>query len=279
VRLGVHVSIEGGLCRALERAKGLGCQAMQIFSRSPRNWKGLRLDTADIEKFKRERARLKIFPLIVHIPYLINLSSPEEGLYKKSIKNFIDDVTTADRIGAEYFVTHLGSHKGKGEAFGIKRFSTALNIILKKINLRLMILLETTAGSGDWLGYKFEHIRDIVKGIKKKENIGICLDTAHVYAAGYDMATERGLSQTLRDFDRLIGLGRLKVVHLNDSKGRFGSRVDRHEHIGKGCIGKTGMRLILTHPALKRLTFILETPKETIYSDRKNLALARRLAG
>lgn len=275
----MHVSIEGGLCEALKRAKGLKCTAMQIFSRSPRNWKGLALKAQDIQEFKRERERLNIFPLVVHAPYLINLSSPDEGLYKKSIQSFVEDVETAGRIGAEYFVTHLGSHRGKGEAFGIKRFIAALNKIFEKISPSPMVLLETTAGSGDWLGYKFEHIRGILNGIKKKDHVGICFDTAHVYASGYDIKTKKGLNSTLKDFDKLVGLDKLKVVHLNDSKGPFGSKVDRHENIGKGYIGKPGIRLILTHPDLKELTFILETPKETPDADKKNLALVRKLAG
>lgn len=277
MRLGVHVSIEGGLCEALKRAKALRCTTMQIFSRSPRNWRGLSFSSSDIREFKAKRACLKISPLIVHIPYLVNLSSPEERIYKMSIAAFIQDIKTADQIGADYFVTHLGSHKGRGEAYGIKRFSEGLNKVLEKTRPKLIVLLEATAGSGDGLGYKFEHLRDIIKGIRMKNKVGVCLDTAHIFAAGYDISTKDGLNTTLQKFDEIVGLNRLKLIHLNDSKASLGLRVDRHDHIGKGKIGLAGIRRILRHPKLKDMTYILETPKDSMSADKKNLAIVRKL--
>lgn len=262
---------------ALERARELGCAAMQIFSRSPRNWKPLTFDKRDIAEFKKRRKELKIFPLIVHIPYLINLASPDERLYRISIKSFINDIKMSAQIGAEYFVTHLGSHKGRGEAFGLKRFCKALNHIVQKTRPRLRILLETTAGSGNWLGYKFEHIRYMLDHIKEKDKVGVCLDTAHIHAAGYDITTKKGFDKAFAEFDRLIGFNKLYVIHLNDSKVRQGSGVDRHEHIGKGYIGKAGMRLIVNHPKLKDSVFILETPKPDPESDSINMKVVKGL--
>lgn len=278
MRLGVHVSIQGGFCEALKAARKLGCEAMQVFISSPRNWAASSPGICESGAFRQKRAEENISPLVVHVSYLINLSSPEDALYKKSIESFINEIKSADEIGADYFVTHLGSHRGKGDRFGINRFAKALNTALAKVKPELMILLEATAGSGDSLGYRFEHLRDIIKRITKKEKVGICLDTAHVYAAGYDIATRQGLAQTLKSFDRLIGIKRLKVVHLNDSKGILGSRIDRHDHIGKGKIGKEGMKRLLNNPLLRGLTFILETPKDSRDADKRNLALVRKLA-
>lgn len=278
MRLGVHVSIDGGFCEALRRAKALRCDAMQVFSSSPQNWQRIEPDAEDAGEFKRQREKSGVYPLAVHVPYLINLSSPDDGLYKKSIESFIREIGAAEAIGADYLVTHLGSHKGRGESFGIKRFAGGLNIAIGKTRPGLMVLLETTAGSGDSLGHTFAQIRDIIKRVAHKDKVAICLDTAHVFAAGYDIATKKGLSDTLKEFDRLIGLKKLKIIHLNDSKGEFSSRVDRHHHIGKGKIGLAGMKLILKHPKLRGLTFILETPKDSMNADKKNLALVRRLA-
>jgi len=277
LRLGVHVSIQGGLVKSLERARAVGCNTMQIFSRSPRSWSGLKSEKKEVEEFKKQRKKLEIIPLVVHIPYLANLASPDDKSYEKSLKSFVEDVKTADEIGAEYFVTHLGSHKGEGEEFGIKRFYDAMNIAIKETTPKLQILLETTAGSGDALGYSFEHIKQIIDGIKRREHIGICLDTAHVYAAGYDITTKKGLDDTLKAFDSSLGLDRLKVVHLNDSKSAVGSRVDRHENIGKGTLGSAGIRLIINHLKLKDLAFILETPKESEDADRENIEAVKKL--
>ncbi len=275
MRIGFHVSIAGKIYEAVDRADEVGCNTMQIFSRNPRGWQALTLNNYDVAEFKKRRMREDIIPLLVHIPYIINLASPEERLYKKSISAYIDDIKRADALDAEFFVTHLGSHVGQGEEEGIKNFENAINIVIEKAAPKTMILLETTAGSGSCLGYKFEHIAEMIAGIRDGKKIGVCLDTQHIYAAGYDIVDD--LEGVINEFDRIIGLKRLKAVHLNDSKSPLGSRVDRHEHIGKGKIGLKAFRAILNHPKLKTLPFIMETPKKSPDDDINNMKRVLRL--
>lgn len=275
MRLGFHVSIAGKIYEAVNRAKGLGSETMQIFSRNPRGWQALRLNKDDVEEFKRRRKRERIFPLFVHIPYLINLASPDKELYARSINAYIEDIMRADLLGADFFVTHLGNHMGEGEENGIKRFEDALNIVIDKIAPKTIILLETTAGSGSSLGYRFEHIARIINGIEHKDKIGVCLDTQHIYAAGYDIVND--LNGTISAFDGIMGLEKLEAIHLNDSKSALGSRVDRHEHIGKGKIGLSAFGRILNHPKLQHLPFVMETPEMSPKADRKNMRVVRKL--
>ena len=277
MRIGVHVSIAGKIYEAVERARALGCNTMQIFSRNPRGWQASKLEPDDVERFRKLKAEYDIRPVAVHIPYIINLATPDDALYRKSINAYIEDVERADALGAEYFVTHLGSHVGSGEENGIRRFAAALKEIIKKAKPRTMILLENTAGSGSWIGYRFEHIKKIIDSLENKSGVGVCLDTAHTFAAGYDLKTEKGLNNTLKEFDRLLGLAIIKVVHFNDSLSPLGSRVDRHQHIGKGKIGLEAMARIINHPKLKNAAFILETPKKTDRDDKRNLAIARKM--
>jgi deoxyribonuclease IV len=276
MRIGVHVSIAGHIYESLERAKALGCNTMQIFSRNPRGWQTTKLEKKDVEEFRRLKAKYGITPVVVHIPYIINLATPDDKLYNKSIGAYVEDVKRADELGAEYFVTHLGSHVGSGEDNGIDRFSHALKQIIRKARPRTTILLENTAGSGSWIGYKFEHLKKIVGRIGGKK-IGICLDTAHTFEAGYDIKTKTGLKKTLGQFDKLLGLEMIKVVHFNDSLSSIGSRVDRHQHIGKGNIGFEAMKRIINYPALKNAAFIMETPKESDKDDKMNIAAARKM--
>lgn len=275
MRIGLHVSIAGKIYEAADRARELGCNTMQIFSRNPRGWQAMALNDADAAEFKKRRLKKDIAPLLVHIPYIINLASPDDGLYKKSIDAYIGDIRRADSLNAEFFITHLGSHLGSGEEEGIKRFKDALNIVIEKAEPKTTILLETTAGSGSSLGYKFEHIADMIKGVRRGEKIGVCLDTQHIYAAGYDIVSD--LDGVIKKFDAIIGLSRLKAIHLNDSKSPLGSRVDRHEHIGKGEIGLEAFRKILNHPKLKTLPFIMETPKKSPKDDINNMKRVLKL--
>ncbi len=277
MRLGVQVSIAGKIYKAVDRAKSLGCDCMQIFSRNPRGWRISRLDLSDIEEFKKRRKEAKITPLAVHIPYIINLASPKEKLYKRSIDAYIEDIMRSDALGAEYFVTHLGSHKGTGEKEGLKRFCQALDIVIKETKPKVQILLETTAGSGNQLGYMFEHISYILDNTQISHDYGICIDTAHLFAAGYDIAKETGFSDTLDKFDSIVGLDKIKLIHLNDSKTPLGSRIDRHQHIGKGKIGREAIKSFINHPKLKDLAFILETPKILPKDDPMNLKTVRDL--
>jgi len=256
----------------------LGCDTFQIFSRSPRSWQTKELKKAEAEEFKKRRKEAKITPVVVHIPYLINLASPVNSLYQKSISAYIEDIRRAEMLSAEYFVTHIGNHKGKGEEYGISRIVSALNQIISQTKPHLKILLENTAGAGTVLGSNFAQIAAIIKGVKEAKYFGLCLDTAHAYAAGYNIATEKGLDETLKEINKLIGLNQLFLIHANDSKTVLGSRIDRHEDIGKGEIGRKGFVFIVNHPALRELPFILETPKKRPGEDVENLKTIRSLS-
>jgi deoxyribonuclease-4 len=277
MRIGVHVSIAGHIYESLDRAKALGCDTMQIFSRNPRGWQAAELAASDIEEFRKLKAIYRISPVVVHIPYLINLASPDDDLYRKSIGAYIDDIKRADSLGAEYFVTHLGSHVGSGEDNGIKRFSAALNKIIKTARPKTTILLENTAGSGDSIGSKFGHIKRIIGSLDDASKVAVCLDTAHTFEAGYDIKSEKGFKKTFKEFDDMLGLGLIKVVHFNDSLSPIGSHSDRHEHLGKGKIGLTALARVINHPKLENAAFIMETPKDTDKDDIMNLKTARKM--
>ncbi len=277
--LGVHVSGAGRIYESLNRAHDLKCQTMQIFSRNPQQWQVEPLNTKDIEEFKSRRKKFKINPVFVHISYLINLASPNPRLYAGSVRAYIEDMREAEKLEVDYIVTHMGSHKETSEEAGIKRLVAALNKILDKTaGSRVGILLENTSGSGSWLGYKFEHQEKILAGLKEKSRVGLCLDTAHAYLAGYDLSTKAGLESMLDEIERLVGIKLIKLIHLNDAHGALASHHDRHDHIGKGSIGLEGMKRIINHPKLKNIPMILETPKDEESSDTMNLALVRKLA-
>lgn len=277
MRIGVHVSIAGHIYESLERARALGCNTMQIFSRNPRGWQAVKLEAGAVKEFRRLKEKYDIKPVAIHIPYIINLATPDDRLYKKSIVAYIEDLERTDLLGAEYFVTHLGSHVGSGEDNGIKRFSEALKGIIKKAKPKTMVLLENTAGSGSWIGYRFEHLKRIMDTIGSASKLGVCLDTAHTFESGYDIKTRKGLERALKEFDKILGLGLIKVIHFNDSMAPFNSNVDRHQHIGKGNIGLEAMGRIINHPRLRNAAFIMETPKKTDRDDKMNMATARRL--
>ena len=277
MRIGLHVSIAGRIDEVIDRAVALGCETIQIFSRNPRAWMIKPLVAQEVRSFRNKRSQYNIYPVLVHIPYLINLASPKNELWKISIASYIEDIKRTDALGAEYFVTHLGSHTGSGEEAGLNRFCQGLSEVIKKARPKTMILLETCAGAGTSLGGKFKHLEYILNNVKSKR-VGVCWDTCHLYAAGYDIKSANGLDQTIKEFENKVGLSYLRAIHLNDAKKGLGSKVDRHEHIGKGMIGKEGMRRILNHPKLKALPFIMETPKDNIEDDLKNIKTVRRLA-
>lgn len=277
--LGVHVSGAGKIYQALDIAHSLGCDTMQIFSRSPQAWRhGSQIAPEDIKEFICRRKKYKINPVFIHVSYLINLASPEPRLYQASIQAYIEDILEADKLGADYIVTHMGSHKETSEDAGIKRLIEALNIIIEKTkDFKVGILLENTSGSGSWLGYRFYHQHKIIKGIKVKSRVGLCLDTAHAYLAGYNLATKSGLDKMVDEIDEMAGTKLIKLVHLNDAAGELGCHHDRHDHIGGGHIGLAGMKRIINHPKFKNIPMILETPKTTLDSDKDNLALVKKL--
>jgi len=278
--LGVHVSGAGKIYQALDIARGLGCDTMQIFARSPQNWRnGAHLKSEDIAEFRLRRKKCKINPVFIHISYLINLASPDPRLYNGSIQAYIEDIQEADELGADFIVTHMGSHKETSEDSGIKRLVDALDKIIEETKgSKVGILLENTSGAGSWLGYKFYHQHKILKGLKDKSRVGLCLDTAHAYLAGYDLTAKQGLEQMLDEIDKMAGLKLIKLIHLNDAAGELGCHHDRHDHIGRGHIGLAGMKRIINHPKLRNIPMILETPKSTEDSDKENLALVRKLS-
>jgi deoxyribonuclease-4 len=278
--LGVHVSGAKKIYETLDIAQALGCETMQFFSRSPQRWRNQeQLNAQDIAEFNLRRKKFNINPVFIHISYLINLASPDMRLYNGSIKAYIEDIQEADKLNADYIVTHMGSHKETSEDAGIKRLVAALDKILEQTKgSGVGILLENTSGSGSWLGYRFYHQQKILKGLKDKARVGLCLDTAHAYLAGYDLSTKAGLEKMIIEIEELVGIKLIKLIHLNDAAGPLGCHHDRHDHIGKGHIGQSGMKRIINHPKLKNIPMILETPKSTQDSDKENLALVRKLA-
>ena len=277
MRLGVHVSIAGGVLESVARAGQLSCTTMQIFSRSPRGGAAPALSQEEAARFDAARRSAGIEPLAIHSPYIINLASPEAAMWNQSLRLYREEYARATALRAEYLVTHVGSHRGSGEINGIARVAEALSRTLAGTSSTVLILLENTAGSGQGIGERFEHLAAIRSAVKDKERVGVCLDTAHLFASGYPIHTAGGLEETLAAFDRIVGLGHLKFIHLNDSKVAFDSRVDRHWHIGQGHIGLAAFRRIVNHPRLARVPFVLETPKTTDRDDPRNLAAVRSL--
>ena len=277
--LGVHVSTSGKIYEAIDRAQALGCTATQIFSRNPRQWRQLQLRQDDAQEFKRRRLASSVKVVAVHIPYLINLATPYDGLYSKSIEAYIDDIRETAALGAQYLVTHMGSFKSSTMKDGLKRFIGALDIVFRETKdlKHVKLLLENTAGSGNWLGATFDHHRIIFDSVKDSSKLGVCLDTAHAFAAGIDIRKPEVFDSLIKEIGDKLGKTSLAVVHLNDSIGACGSLIDRHDHIGKGLIGAKAFKHIVNHPRLKDATFILETPKDTPRSDRTNLNRVRRL--
>ena len=276
--LGVHISGVNRISEIPLEAHRLGCNTLQFFSRSPQRWRSGFLPDEEIAGFRKNKERLKINPVFIHIPYLINLASPNPRLYKASIEAYIEDIQEAYKLGVDFIVTHMGSHKETTEVAGLGRLIQALNkIAAKTINTPVRILLENTSGSGSWLGYKFAHHKKIIRRLKDKERFGLCLDTAHAYLAGYDIATEDDLEAMLREIEEAGGTDLIKLIHLNDTREKLGNHHDRHYHIAQGNIGKDGMKNIINHPRLKNRPFILETPKDSEEADKINLQMVKKL--
>jgi len=278
LKLGVHVSIAGKIYKSIDRTVELGCNTMQIFSRNPRQWRKTLLSDEDVERFKKKVKKSNISPVVIHIPYLLNLATVKKSFFKVTIKEFIADLVEADRLEADYLVTHMGSYKGGTEEGGLSRIIQALNKILKETKkVKTKVLIENTSGSGHWLGYKFSHQKIVLDGLNRPESVGICLDTAHAWAAGYKINEPRGLKSLLDEIDQAVGLERLKVIHLNDTQEKLGSLRDRHHDIGTGEIGRKGFNLIVNHPKLREAAFILETPKKRENEDKENLEAVREI--
>jgi len=278
VRVGVHVSIAGSLDLAVDRAKETGCDVFQMFSRNPRGWGYKPLSDHDCDTYREKIQAAGIIP-VDHMPYLPNLASPKADIYEKSIAALTAELDRCGRLGIPYLVTHLGHHLGDGIAGGRARVISAINTALGESDTTVMLLLENTAGEKNSVGSSFEHIRGIMDGIENHTRTGVCFDTCHAFAAGYELRTEKGLADTLSQFEDHIGIRNLKIIHLNDSKGDRGSGLDRHEHIGMGFIGENGFRNLLCHPVLSALPLICETPVDERRDNGGNIAKVRELAG
>ena len=249
-----------------------------MFTRNPRGWKFSKLDDEEVQQFRRKTNEYNLESVVTHMPYLPNLSSPKKAIYNKSVKSLTAELERCGTLDIPYVVTHLGSHLGKGADVGLANLISAINFALGRNKNQVMLLLENTAGTKNSMGSTFEEIRRIVDGIEDKKRIGVCFDTAHAFAAGYDIRTPDGVDQTLRKFDSTLGLDRLKVIHLNDSKGELGCGRDRHEHIGLGYIGEEGFRALFRHETVRTLPFILETPIDHRADAAGDMKKARDLA-
>jgi deoxyribonuclease-4 len=278
IRLGMHVSITGTIDRAADRAREIECDTFQMFTRNPRGWKFKKLSPDETKEFRRKVESYNLKPVVAHMPYLPNLSSPRKVIYNKSVKSLSTELERCAILGIPYIVTHLGSHLGKGPEIGLERIVTAVNETISKNNGNVMLLLENTAGTKNSMGSTFEEIGRILKGLKNRRRVGVCFDTAHAFAAGYDLRTAEKVNETFAKFDEILGLGLLKVIHLNDSKGELGSNRDRHEHIGMGHIGEEGFRAIFRHEALRDLPFIMETPIDERRDEAGNIRKVRELS-
>ncbi|NOZ24177.1 MAG: deoxyribonuclease IV [Planctomycetes bacterium] len=278
--LGAHMSIAGGLHKALERGHDVRCDTIQIFTRPNVNWRAKEISVDDVRLFEKAQRETGIDLAVAHDCYLINLCSTNETTYRRSMAALEDEVRRADVLGLPYLIMHPGAHGGRGESEGLKRIADALTTIHAHTkNANVKILLETTAGMGTVLGYRFEQLREIIEETKDGERrLGVCYDTCHTFAAGYDLRTRKGYRQVMQEFDRVIGLDYLRAIHLNDSKGDLGSRLDRHEHIGRGKLGLNAFRHLLNDPRFANHPMYLETPKgKSYYWDRRNLGTLRRL--
>jgi deoxyribonuclease-4 len=265
--LGAHMSIAGGVEQALLRGQQLGCEAVQIFTKQPNRWAAKPLTPEEIELFAQTWRKSGIGPVWAHDAYLINLASPEEGLWEQSVQSFEQELERARALGLPYLVTHAGAHRGAGEEEGLRRIVQALDRVLAAVP-EVMVLLETTAGQGGTLCYRLRH----------PERLGVCFDTCHAFVAGYELRTREGFEGTFQELDRVIGLERVKVFHLNDAKKGLGSRVDRHTHIGQGLLGLEPFRWLLNDPRFREHPMVLETPKgPEMEEDRQNLAVLRSL--
>jgi deoxyribonuclease-4 len=287
-RLGAHLSIAGGLPRAVDRAEASGCQALQIFTKSAGQWRARDLPREEIALFRRRVRQTKIRPVVAHNSYLINVAAADPALRRKSIAALREELDRAESLGLDGLVMHPGSYTSGTERGGLKLIADALASILEsRPDGRTRILLEQTAGQGTNLGHRFEHLAEIIDRLGGSRRVGVCLDTCHLLTAGYDLCSEDGYRDTFRQFGRIVGFPRLKAFHLNDSKKPCGSRVDRHEHIGKGCLGLEPFRRLVNDPRFATLPMLLETPKlDTPQSrrasdvdpfDRMNLDLLRNL--
>jgi deoxyribonuclease-4 len=273
------MSIAGGVNLAIERARAIGCTAMQMFVKNNMQWFARPLTSDEARTFLEHQQRSELISIFAHANYLINLAATNGQFHANSIRSLSEELVRADHLELPFLVLHPGAHLGAGEEAGLETIIESIDRVLSGLpKIKTRIALETTAGQGSCLGHKFEHLAYIISRVREPERLCVCLDTAHVFAAGYDITSEASIRKTFRDFGRVVGLHRLVAIHLNDSKTAWGSRVDRHEHIGKGKIGSSAFRFIMCDRRFRKIPKVLETPKgKDLREDVINLKTLRRL--
>ncbi len=274
---GAHVSIAGGIFNAPLYGKEIGCDVIQIFTKNQIQWKIPFLQAEDIKHFQENRLKTGVIPVTVHSSYLVNIAGPDDNVTEKSINDLACELERAEVLNIPFVVFHPGAHKGIGEKYALKSIAENINKIFSKSNSKsTFLLLETTAGEGTTMGYKFEHFAEIFNKLKDLSRIGVCIDTCHIFAAGYDFRDEKSYYETIEKFDKIVGLKFLKVFHLNDSKFPSGSKMDRHEEIGEGYIGLEGFRFLVSDERFKNIPGILEVPGG-ITGYKRNVSILRSL--
>jgi deoxyribonuclease IV len=279
ILLGAHMSIAGGMPTAIDRGRSIKCTAIQMFVKNNMQWFARPLEREEIRAFLERRQRGQLLSIFAHANYLINLAATNPQFHANSIRALSEELTRADQLELPFLVLHPGAHLGAGEEAGLEKIVGSINQVFRKIpKVKTRIALETTAGQGSCLGHRFEQLAYIIENVRESERLCVCLDTAHIFAAGYDIASETGTKKTFREFDRTIGFKRLAAIHLNDSKTTRGSRVDRHQHIGQGQIGLDAFRLIMRDRRFRRIPKVLETPKgKELREDVANMKTLRGL--
>ncbi len=279
--LGAHMSIAGGVFNAPVRGKSIGCDTIQIFVKNANQWVGKPISDEEAEKFQESKRETGIDPIFSHNSYLINLASPDDALYEKSIDAMLDELERSEKLGLPFIVMHPGAHVGSGEETGLKRIAAAINTLFQKTKgYGVKIALETTAGQKSNLGYNFEQLAALIMAVKDKKRVCVCYDTCHTFAAGYDLRTKSAYEATFAEFDKVVGLEQVCAFHLNDSVDELGSRIDRHAHIGQGHIGLEGFRFLMNDDRFASVPMVLETPKgPEMAEDVMNLKVLRDLIG
>jgi deoxyribonuclease-4 len=274
-QFGSHLSVAGGFEKAARSAAALGCTSLQIFTKAPSQWAGRAIDDDEARVFLAACREAGLRRLLAHDSYLINIAATDDVLFEKSVTALVTEIERADRLGLDYVVMHPGSHVGAGEDAGLARAVEGLDRVVERTpGAKVRILIETTAGQGTSLGWRFEHLRDLLRGVADRPRFGVCVDTCHIFAAGYPLFPRAAFLKTFRELDRSVGLEHVRAFHVNDSKKGLGSRVDRHEHLGRGCIGAEPFRWLVRDRRFRDLPMILETPKENAM-DEVNLAFLR----
>lgn len=277
--IGAHMSISGGLHLAFPRGEEVGCTAMQVFTKNASQWKAKPISDEDAQLFREAWEQSPIGPVIAHDSYLINLAAPDDAKWAQSKAAFADEIERCSKLGIQGLVMHPGSHLGEGEEAGLARVCAAFQEIFAATPDDVTVLIENTAGQGTNLGWRFEHLATILDGVPGGR-FGVCFDTCHAFAAGYDVSSREGFARVMEEFDRLVGIEKIRAFHVNDAKKPLASRVDRHEQLGEGFVGRDGFKALMQDKRFHAVPKILETPKgEGNDWDLKNLALLRELAG